>query len=194
MRACITAILLLLIAAGCKHEVENYTSEPLSDYIPLSIGKYIIYQLDSTVFTGFGRSEEVHHYQEKQEVTAQITDNQGRPTYRIDRFLRDSAGVEGWKTSGSLFITPLEKTVEVVENNLRTVRLALPIKMDFTWKGNQYLPFAPYGNVYDFHSDTNFDPSDWDYTYDSVGISVSLNGQPIDHVIVVNQINEEATG
>ena len=107
MRARITTILLLLLATtGCKHEVERYVSEPLSDYLPLTIGKYIIYQLDSMVFTGFGRSEEVHHYQEKQQIAAQITDNLGRPTYRIDRSIRDSAGTEGWKAAGSLFITP----------------------------------------------------------------------------------------
>jgi hypothetical protein len=194
MRARITAILLLVLAAGCKHEVETYTSEPLSDYLSPSIGKYIIYQLDSTVFTGFGRSEEVHHYQEKQEVAAQLTDNLGRTTYRIDRSIRDSAGTEGWKVFGSLYITPLEKTVEVIENNLRTVRLALPVKQGFTWKGNEYLPFAPYGSVYDFRSDTNFDPSDWDFTYDAVGESLSLNGQTIDNVITVNQIDEETTG
>lgn len=195
MRARLTTILLLLLATtGCKHEVERYVSEPLSDYMPLTVGKYMIYQLDSTVFTGFGRSEEVHHYQERQVVGGQLTDNTGRLTYRIDRSIRDSAGTEGWHAAGSLFITPQEKTIEVVENNLRTVRLAAPIKLSFSWKGNEYLPFAPYGNVYDFRSDTNFDPSDWDYTYDAVDDTLTLHGQTLNHVITVKLIDEETTG
>jgi hypothetical protein len=195
MRARIfSAVLLLVVAAGCKHEVESYTSEPLSDYLPLTIGKYITYQLDSTVFTGFGRNEEVHHYQEKQEVAAQFTDNLGRPSYRINRYLRDSAGTQAWQVAGTFFITPSEKTIEVVENNLRTVPLALPIKKGFSWKGNEYLPFRPYNDQYDFSSDINFDPSNWEFTYASVGDALSLNGQNLSDVITVTQIDEETEG
>jgi hypothetical protein len=194
MRALLFGALLLLAATGCKRDVEHYASEPLSDYMPLAVGKSITYQLDSTVFIGFTLDGEIHKYQEKQEVAAQITDNLGRPSYRINRYLRDSAGTGNWLAAGTFFITPLEKSVEVVENNLRTVRLALPVKRDVFWKGNQYLPFAPYGNQYDFRSDTNFDPADWEFYYETVDESLTLNGQVIDSVITVKQIDEETSG
>jgi hypothetical protein len=194
MRALFFGALLLLAAAGCKREVEPYTSEPLSDYLPLVVGRSITYQLDSTVFIGFTLEGEVHHYQEKQEVAAQITDNLGRPSYRINRYLRDSAGTGNWQAAGTFFITPLEHSVEVVENNLRIVRLAAPVKRDFFWKGNQYLPFAPYSPKYDFRSDTNFDPSDWEFYYETVDESLALNGQMLDNVITVKQIDEETSG
>lgn len=194
MKARIPIILLLVaIATGCKHDIETYTSESLPDYLPLAVGKTIIYQLDSTVFTEFGRSEEVHRYQEKQEVAAQLTDNPGQISYRINRYLRDSAGTGQWRVAGSYLITPSEKTVEVVENNLRTVRLALPVKQDFAWRGNQYLPFAPYSAFYDFRSDTNFDLSDWDYYYETVSETLVLNGQTINDIVTVKHIDEETT-
>lgn len=186
-------LLLLVITASCKHEVERYTTDAPQDYLPLTVGNFITYTLDSTVFTGFGRSEELHRYQEKQEVAAQFTDNSGRVSYRIDRSIRDSAGTEPWRPAGNYVITPLEKTVEVVENNLRTVRLASPVTQDFSWKGNQYLPFAPYSTIYDFRSDTNFDLADWDYFYEATGETLLLNGQTVNDVITVKHIDEETT-
>lgn len=191
MKPLIPIALLLLTATGCKHDIETYSSESLPDYLPLQVGKSIIYRLDSTVFTEFGRSEEVHYYQEKQEVAAQLTDNLGRISYRINRHLRDSAGAGQWQAVGNYLITPLEKTVEVVENNLRTVRLALPVKQDVAWRGNQYLPFAPYSTFYDFRSDTNFDPADWDFYYEAVAQTLELNGQTVSNIVTVKHIDEE---
>lgn len=191
MKPLLSIVLLLLATTGCKHDIETYASETLPDYLPLTVGKSITYQLDSTVFTEFGRNEELHRYQEKQEVAAQLTDNLGHLSYRINRYLRDSAGTGSWQAAGNYMVTPLEKTVEVVENNLRTVRLALPVKQDVAWRGNQYLPFAPYSAFYDFRSDTNFDPVDWDFYYESVDQTLLLNGQTITDVITVKQIDEE---
>jgi hypothetical protein len=193
MKALLPIALLLFATTSCKHDIETYTSEALPDYLPLAVGKTIIYQLDSTVFTEFGRSEEMHRYQEKQEVTAQFNDNQGRASYRINRYLRDTAGARAWQAAGTFVITPTEKTVEVVENNLRTVRLALPLKLDFSWRGNQYLPFAPYSAFYDFRSDTNFDLSDWDFYYEKVAETAVLNGQTLEDVITIKHIDEETT-
>ncbi|HLG39444.1 MAG TPA: hypothetical protein VI461_07240, partial [Chitinophagaceae bacterium] len=62
---------------------EEFTSEPLSDYIPLQTGKYITYRLDSMVFTNFGRNTEIHRYQVKHEIDAELTDNLGRPAWRV---------------------------------------------------------------------------------------------------------------
>ena len=191
MKPILSFFLLLLIATGCKRDVEIYTSETLADYLPLATGKYIIYQLDSTVFTGFGRVEEIHHYQEKQEVAALLTDNRGNASYVLQRHLRDSAGLGAWQAAGNYMITPLENTVEVIENNFRTVRLALPVKRDYSWRGNQHLPFAPYGAVFDFRSDTNFDLSDWDFYYEAPAETILLNGQAINNIITVKHIDEE---
>ena len=94
---------------------------PLSDYLPLQVGKYITYELDSTIFTNFGTVVAVHSYQEKQVFDAQVPDNLGRPSYRILRFLRDVSGTQGWSPAGAYFITPTDKTVEVIDNNLRVI-------------------------------------------------------------------------
>src|SRR5207302_5562748 len=106
---------------------------------------------DSTLFTNFGTTTVVHSYQEKHQIDSLTTDNLGRPSYRVFRFIRDTAGTQAWKPNGSYFITPLDKSVEVVENNLRFVKLSLPIQQNFTWRGNGHLPSDPYN--YNFNND-----------------------------------------
>src|SRR5687767_13935146 len=134
--------LLFFILTSCS-EKEEFTSEPINDYFLLTPGKYISYRLDSLVFTNFGRTIETHRYQVKEQVDALITDNLGRPSYRVFRYLRDSLGLTPWQPSGTYFITPLADQVEVVEDNLRFIKLHMPLRENFSWKGNRYLPSEP---------------------------------------------------
>src|SRR5205085_7933815 len=89
-----------IIVFSCK-KTETFNSEPLNNYLPLTVGKYITYRIDSTVFTNFGRSTEIHKYQVKHVIDALLTDNLGRPAYRVYRYTRDSAGTQPWQPSGS---------------------------------------------------------------------------------------------
>lgn len=185
--------LLLLISftalIGCKKETETFETESLADYLPAQTGKYITYRIDSTLFTNFGTTTVVHSYQEKHQVDQLTTDNSGRPAYRVFRFVRDTDGKEAWAPSGSYYIVAGTNTMEVVENNLRFIKLAAPIKQDNTWKGNRFLPTDPYGS-YSFSNDDNM--ADWDYTYTSTGETITLNGKTINDVITVQQADESA--
>jgi hypothetical protein len=37
----------------CKKQTDQFSLTPLSAYYPTQVGKYIVYQMDSTVFTNF---------------------------------------------------------------------------------------------------------------------------------------------
>ena len=178
--------LIILTFSSCTRTTEEFTSEPLSDYLPLQTGKYIVYQLDSTLFTNFGTTTEIHSYQEKHLIDAQITDALGRQGYRIFRFLRDVTGTTPWAPAGSYFIIPNDKTIEVVENNLRFIRLALPLKKDFSWKGNHFLPIDAYSQ-YGFSNDNQMD--DWNYTIDSINTTAVVGGTSFTNVLKIVAIN-----
>lgn len=179
-------VLLLTVAAffGCvKTETETYQTDPLSAYLPLQPGKYITYRTDSTVFVNFGTNTVVRSYQEKHVVEARVTDNLDRPSFRVFRYLRDAAGTQPWTPSGIYLITPTEKKIEVIENNLRFVKLVLPLKKNVTWKGNQFLPDKPLSSQFPFGND-NF-MQEWDYRIDSTDMSVNLNGKTYNNVLQV---------
>lgn len=196
MRANKFQLSVLIIAAvlviSCERKTEDFQTDQIADYLPLQTGKYITYRLDSTVFVQAGTSTQIHSYQEKHIVDAKFNDNLGRPSYRIFRYTRDTAGTTGWNQAGSYYITPLQNSAEVVEHNLRSLRLVLPIKQDQTWKGNRFMPADPYSTLVGddaFGSDNNI--QDWDFTYTDVNASVTLKGVTYNNVLKVNHIDEQ---
>lgn len=190
---------ILLVLAGCTKETEEFTTDSVNGYFPLQIGKYITYRLDSTVFPQSGRSEEVHVYQEKLQIAGELTDNEGRPTYRLDRYLRDSAGQNNWTPAGVVFVTPRSKEIEVINDNLRVLRLVTPIAEGNTWKGFRYVssgtsdnPEGPYESLFEFNDDNHIHLNDWEFAYGPKDETVTLNNQVIDSVITVNGPDEAA--
>jgi hypothetical protein len=193
---CITGILLILSSCS-KQETETLEMEPVSDYLPLIPGKFIIYRLDSMIFTENGRKEEARSYQEKLEVSQQLTDNLGRTTYRVNRVIRDVAGQNNWSAGGALFVTPYDQKIEVTSDNIRVLRLISPLSEGTTWKpyrhtssGTPSTPHGPYSSLYDFHDDSHNHIQDWEFTYTSKNESVELNGKTIHDVITVSGPDE----
>jgi hypothetical protein len=186
-RICLLA-LSSLIFFSCKNEVENFSSDDVKDYIPLATGKYITYRLDSTVFTDFGRSTALRSYQVKHVVDQQITDNQGRPAYRIFRYRRDLVGTQNWEPYGTYTITQLGDQVEVTEDNFRYIKLHMPVRQDFSWPGNTYLPFNPYDNLFQFSNDDFMDT--WNYYYENIHDVFKYNQQNLTDVVSVLHIDE----
>src|SRR5436190_15310588 len=178
----------LFFITSCEKETEEFKTEAIADYLPLAVGKYITYRLDSTVFTNFGRNEELHRYQVKHVVDKQIADNLGRPSYRIIRYLRDSLGTEPWVENGTYFITPLTDQAEIIEDNLRFIKLHLPFKLNTDWKGNKYLSDDPYASLFTFFNDDNM--NEWDYSIDQFDNTATIGGKPIADVYTVFQIDE----
>ncbi len=187
------AVIFLPIAIGiffsCERKVEDFTSDAIADYLPVIVGKYITYRLDSTVYTNTGRTEETHKYQVKHTVDAAVTDNLGRPSFRIIRQLRDSAGLQPWVINGTYFITALADQAEVVEDNLRFIKLHIPFKINVDWKGNKYLNADPYASLYTFSNDDNM--NDWDYNYDQYDATTTIGTQTVNDVYTVFHIDEK---
>lgn len=179
---------------SCTKKSEVFQTDALSDYLPLATGKYITYRLDSTVFTNFGSITEIHKYQVKDSVNAQITDNLGRPSFRVYRYIRDSSTANSWTdaqvwtNAGVYYITPLTDQVELIEDNLRFIKLHLPLRDGFTWKGNKYLPPDPYGPLYNFSNDDNM--AEWDFHYDGDSSAFSYAGINYDNVYSVEEADE----
>lgn len=184
----LSSCILCLSLASCSDKKEVFQTDLISEYQPLQPGKYITYRLDSVVFVNFERDMEIHRYQVKHVVDAQIQDNLGRPSYRIFRYIRDSVGLNDWVPNGSYMITPLEDQVEVIEDNLRFVKLHMPITEGYSWKGNKHLPANPFHGLYDFSNDD--DIRNWEYYYDRFEPSVTVRDNNYEDVWTVEQIDD----
>jgi hypothetical protein len=175
--------IIILAAVSCS-KTEKFPSAELSEYMNLQVGKYIRYRLDSTKFINFGQKDTILKYQAKEVIDAAITDNLGRPSWRIIRYLSDTSGTAPWVPSATYMITPVRETVEVLENNLRFQKLKLPVNEGFNWKGNSAI------DTYSSNSEVRF-MDDWDYTYENVSSSFTVwNNKVVDKTISVNQRDE----
>jgi hypothetical protein len=174
------AIVSLIVFSSCKKTTEDFPSPPLSDYYPLTVGKYITYSLDSIVYyTNFGATATVNSYQVKHVVDAQITDNLGRPAYRIIRYIRSTpTGI--WMPDNTFMAVPTANSIEFIENNLRFLKLQSPVRQDYTWKGNTYINTTSLGSTLKYLDD-------WDYTYDSLNVTAKVGTLNIDSTIKVTE-------
>lgn len=186
-------LLVSLIVMGlfsCSDEKEELPVTPLSDYLPISPGKFITYRIDSLVPTQFNLGMEVHSYQVRHVVDAEITDNTGRPSYRIFRFLNNADGTGDWIPNGSYQITRSPNGIEVIEDNLRFLKLQQPVRDGYTWKGNRYLPSNAYGSF--GHTMANDDlMRNWDYVYDFSSSTFDHAGYTYNDVISVEQEDDQ---
>ena len=171
-----------LFLSSCKKEDDNFTTASINDYYPLQVGKYITYNLDSTVFVNFGERDTVISYQVQDKVDAQVTDNNGKPAYRILRSIRKDANQQ-WSANNTFMVIPTDNSVEFIENNLRYIKLKLPVTQGFSWKGNAYI------DATSINSEVRY-LDDWDYTYDSLNIPLNLGNTTIDSTITVAQKDE----
>ncbi|MEO7835244.1 MAG: hypothetical protein ABIR50_07985 [Ginsengibacter sp.] len=177
---------IFLVFASCKKENADFTLEPATDYFPLQIGKYITYDLDSTVFTNFGQDKTIRHYQAQYRIDAQITDNSQRTGFTINRFLRKDS-TQPWQIDNVFTAFPTSNSIELIQDNLRFIKLILPIKEGFSWKGNSYLPFDPYRS-YVFANPAFTE--DWNYIYEDVNAPTTIGSNNFDNTITVFEVND----
>ncbi len=191
MKLLLSIAIAAIFLTSCGSKKADLMLTAVSDYAPLVKGKYITYEVDSLVFTNFGTVQAHRFYQVKHEVKDSFRDNSGRLAYKIIRFIRSIPAAGG--TSTEDFVPELTFTAvntgnsyEFVENNQRFIKLTMPIKNAYSWKGNAYISLtAP-----NFPGVPNsYFLDDWDYTYDDVDGPSPLNfpGFNILNTVTVNQ-------
>lgn len=178
----LAGMLAAVFFSACKKETEEYKTAAISEYIPLEVGKYITYQLDSFRYLPFSLQGITTSYQVKFVTDAAITDNLGRPASRIVRYIRKTAA-DAWAPDNTFISVTYGFTNEFIDNNLRFIKMKEPIKNGFSWKGNSYIdvlsadPNAP--NISYLQ--------DWDYTYDSLDAPLTLGTINLDSTVKVAQ-------
>ena len=176
------AIITVVFLSACKKSTDVLETAAVSEYAPLLVGKYISYNLDSSLYINFGTKDTVISYQVKHQIDAQITDNLGRPAYRITRYIRKTAA-NAWVPDNTFMAVPTDFTMEFIENNLRFLKLKGPIRNGYSWKGNSYI------DTYSINSPVRY-LADWDYTYDSVNVKQTIGAFTLDSTLKVAQRDE----
>ena len=161
-----TVFASIILFFGCKKsntESVNY----YYSYFPLEVDAWIEYDVLDIIHSQLGSDTAV--YQLKEIITEEFLDNEGRLTYRIERYWRDDSNAN-WSIKDVWYSNKTTTTAEKVEENVRFTKLIFPINTAKYWDGNAF------NNL-----------EEWEYYYDSLHKPKLINNLSFDSTITVIQ-------
>lgn len=186
-------IIGLSIFMSCtpKSEIEEFDEFRFGyDYFPLEVGKYWIYETDSTIYDDAGTSVYHRVSQVKEEIVEEFEDLTGETNYRIERFWR-SADSLPWQVTDVWVASADADRAYRTEENLKFIKFVFPPRADKKWDGNVYIDettivyvageslemFKNWGDEYEFQS-VDVQESIGENTYENVA-TVLLTGDAV---------------
>lgn len=181
-------LIVSLGLASCKKEKEDI-SEINEGYkfMPLEIGKYILYDVDSTYWdgqTGDGVGVPIPTAsQVRYSVEDTFRDAGGRLSYRITVLTRNTTA-DPFRPNDVVYATPTENGVEYSQKNVTYIKLTFPVAEGRSWNGNAMIPSND--DYYkEYHSDK------WRYTYANFDKDYDLGIRLFNHTVTVNHIDDQ---
>lgn len=133
---------LLSIGTSCSEEtvMEDYVLDRGYKYIPLEVGKYKIYQVDSTKFKIETSTVNVTKSTTfvKEEIVKTTIDNAGDTIHILERFTRNAPS-ESWKIADVWSIKKTINRLERTEENVKLITMVFPLKQGDSFDATQYI-------------------------------------------------------
>ncbi|HLX67431.1 MAG TPA: hypothetical protein VKR41_10560 [Puia sp.] len=184
----LTALIFGVTVSSCKKTISFQGNVLTNYYIPLQVGKYITYRMDSLNFYFYGQNDTITSYLAKDSVEQETVDGTGAKVWLVTRYLSDTTGLF-WSPSMTYVVSPSSSAIDVSEDNLRFVKLGFPMDQGFSWTGNTYLPYNPYQDLFSYSDYNNLDLSTWNYVYTQVNQPFTVgNGTTFDSATTILQI------
>jgi hypothetical protein len=161
--------------ACSKKKVPNNEGLLGLDYYPVTSGKYVIYDVDSIVYTELPKDTFTYKYRIKEKLADSFTDNLGQPAIRLERYIKKFDAAKPydsipWTMKEVWMVNANLKSVQVVENNVRFTKLLFPIEEKASWNGN-----------------ANNTLGEWNYIYDYIDKKEVINNTTLEKVLLVKQ-------
>jgi hypothetical protein len=131
----ITYLLILSLFASCDRSEEPTTFG--LEYFPIEVGKYKCYTMDSIAYYAFSGSSDTFNYFIKETVETSFIDNAGNKAFRLKVDVSFDTALE-WNFSKYLTVHKDAYSAQLVENDLRYVKLSFPVKNRKSWDENEY--------------------------------------------------------
>ncbi len=183
-------ILPFLLISGTWMSCDKKT-EDLSEinkghnFFPLEIGKYILYDVDSTYWDDFlGQVKIIERCQVRYSVDDTFRDASGRLSYKIVVNTRKTAA-DPFHPSEVIYATPTENTLEYSQKNLTFLKLVFPVGNGINWNGNAMIP------VTDPDYSDEYNNEKWQYTYSDFDKEFNTGNNLYEHTVTVNQIDDQ---
>ncbi len=186
---CASAILACLFwLASCETTPDDYQTEPGYEYFPLEVGKYAVYEVDSTIFDPTGDTMVFSSKTlVKEEVVDTISDNNGETLYKIERYQR-KADTLPWQVSKVFTASIQDNKAILTEDNLRFIKLVFPARKNAAWNGHVH--FNP-SLIVTVAGESLEMFKGWAYKIESIGEQDTVGTLTFDDVLTVREANNE---
>jgi len=169
------SILLVFTLSCTKKKIPASESLLGLDYYPTTQGKYVIYDVDSTIYTDLIKDTIYYKYRIKEKIADSFTDNEGLPALRLERYIKMFNPLKSydsipWTIKEVWMVNADKKSVQVSERDIRFTKLIFPIQLSASWNGNAKNTME-----------------EWDYTYDYIDKKETINGNVLEKVLFVKQ-------
>lgn len=142
---------ILLVLASCKGSDPQDT--PIVNfgynYLPLEVGEWIEYKVDSTAFDEFNQTVETFNFFQREEVVETYQDLEGRDVFRIELF-RKSSQSDAYQIQRTFEVLVYGQRAERKDAGVRVVPLVFPTKEGADWDGNAFNTKAAESFEYDY--------------------------------------------
>ncbi|WP_344822843.1 hypothetical protein [Rurimicrobium arvi] len=168
---------------SCKKDqviVNTNGSDMYQSFVPLEIGKYITYDVDSSIWDDVNCIRYSHKSQQQYYVADTFRDDQNRLSYAVNIFSRLTSA-DNWKVDDVIYYTPAAEKMEVVQKNVRFIKMVNPVKDGQVWQGNSLLP----------QDDQDFNYlKGWKYTYQNVLQPYDNGARTFDQTVTVSETDQ----
>ena len=118
---------------ACKTVADDFDTNLGHDYLRLEVGKFIEYEVDSTIYDPTGDSSVFYSKSYLRDLIVDtLSDNIGEVLYRTERYFRKDS-LENWQFQ-KVFTQSIQgnQGIQTIDN-LRFIKLAFPIQEFNTW-------------------------------------------------------------
>lgn len=164
-------LFLGVLLFACKKDTNDYVAPEIGHkYAGLTLGKYVVYDVDSLFYDDFTASVDTAIYQIKELVAEAYTDLEGEQAFKINRYRRNHDTL-AWVLIDVWNAKLTQTNFQKAEENVRFVKLIFPVGNGKVWNGNSMNTMA-----------------EWEYEYESIDQPENVGGNPLAKVLTVNQL------
>ncbi|MEX1000869.1 MAG: hypothetical protein WDZ35_02010 [Crocinitomicaceae bacterium] len=124
---------ILILFTACKKDepaiIYGY------QYFPIDSGKYVTYDVVDIFHDEILLKHDTNNYQIKEVMGEEDIDLEGEPFRKLYRYIRENDSLN-WQLKDVWVVKKTARSVEVVEENKRRIKMAFSISYDQYWDGN----------------------------------------------------------
>lgn len=128
---------LLILLSGCTEDNENYFASRDKDYYPLISGAFNVYSVTEINIDTPSEVFDTTEYQLKEMIGGTFIDDEGKQAYLMLRYKRNN-NTQEWSISDVWSVQYNNQRLFITEENIRYVKMYLPLLLGKTWDGNTY--------------------------------------------------------